>query len=186
MPRTSSLLKMILLICTVILGFAGQPASARTLVLEQWFSGRTIGKGVVSLPIVGVDRQFCVITQGIRSGSSLKLIEDFVYADGERERKTWRFTRSGPGRYSGTREDVIGQARVWQDGDVVRLSYDIELPSKGGLPIRLHFIDVIGLDPDGLAVNEAVISLIGLPIGSARVVFSKSKHFHAKAGCSPR
>lgn len=157
-------------------------ATAAPLVLERWFSGKTIGEGVVSVPIAGLERRFCVVTQGRARGGNFILVEDFVYSDGERERKTWVFTRFAGGRYVGRREDVVGDAAVWQDGEVVRLSYDIELRDKrGGLPTRLHFNDIISLDPDGLAVNTASIALFGLPIGDARVVFRKPRS--ARPGC---
>ena len=173
---------------TAVIGLAlmGFILSAQALTLQEGFSGRTIGQGVVSLPIAGVERTFCVVTRGTMRGSTLTLVEDFFYNDGEKERKTWRFTKVSPGRYAGTREDVVGQAAVWEENNRLRLSYDIKLTAKGGGPaVWLHFEDVLVRDPDGLIVNDAQISLIGLPIGSGRVVFSRAtQRSGAKKGCN--
>lgn len=163
------------------------PANAALLVLERWFAGQTIGEGTVSVPIAGLERRFCVVTRGKAVGGRFILVEDFVYDDGEKERKTWVFTRFANGRYAGQREDVIGEAVIWQDGDVVRLAYDIELKNRRDRSTtRLHFSDVIRLDPDGLAVNDANISFFGVPIGTTRVVFSKSSRLDARSACNRR
>ena len=180
--------RMCLLLAVLTCGISTlTPADAAPLVLERWFAGQTIGEGTVSVPIVGLKRRFCVVTQGKAVGGRFILVEDFVYDDGEKERKTWVFTRFANGRYAGQREDVVGEAAVWQDGDVVRLAYDIELKSKRDRSTtRLHFSDVIRLDPDGLAVNDADISFFGLPIGTTRVVFSKQTRLDARSACTRR
>lgn len=182
-------LMVICLTATLTIGsFLASPrADAAPFILERWFSGQTLGQGTVSVPIVGLQRRFCVLTRGRAVGGNFILVEDFVYEDGEKERKTWVFTRFGNGRYSGRREDVVGEAVIWQDGDVVRLAYDIDLRNKRDRSTtRLHFSDVIRLDPDGLAVNDAHISFFGLPIGTTRVVFTKSSRSGARSACSRR
>jgi hypothetical protein len=50
----------------------------------------------------------------------------------------------GDGTYTGTREDVIGEARGWQDGPAFRLEYDIRLPTDNGEPgMKVRFRDVM-------------------------------------------
>ena len=135
-------------------------AAAPPLVLEQFFPGRTVGQGVFTNSWTGSQRRFDVVIDGAWDGRTLTLVEDFAYADGEKDRKTWRFERTGPGVYAGTREDVVGPARAWTDGKVVRLEYAVSL---GGWTV--DFSDVLALRDDGSLINMAVVGKWGLRVG---------------------
>src|SRR6478609_11798514 len=99
-------------------------APSRKLVLEEFFRGRHVAEGVFTNTRDNTTRGLKVQMRGTWDAPSqtLTLVEDFVYSDGEKDRKTWRFTRTAEGRYSGTREDVIGQADIRQGGNDVRLA----------------------------------------------------------------
>jgi len=98
---------------------------AKPLTLEEFFRGQLVAEGTFRSTIGAPDRKMRVKMRGSwnKATQTLTLVEDFVFDDGEKDRKTWRFTRIGPGEYKGTREDVLGDARVFQDGDAVRLRY---------------------------------------------------------------
>jgi len=100
-------------------------ALAKPLTLEQFFRGSLVAEGTFRSTIGAPDRKMRVKMRGSWNSATqtLTLVEDFVFDDGEKDRKTWRFTRIAPGEYRGTREDVLGEARVFQDGDSVRLRY---------------------------------------------------------------
>lgn len=68
----------------------------------------------------------------MRSGNTFTLTERFEYDDGERDHKTWVLRLAGDGQYTGTREDLVGAARGWQDGPAFRLEYDVRLPGENG------------------------------------------------------
>lgn len=146
---------------------------ARTFDLVTFFTGRTVGEGAFRSGIAGIDRPFKVFTRGTWNGRTLTLVEDFEFADGERDRKTWRFTRVSPGRYTGTREDVIGTADVFQEGKTVRLNYSADVRGKDGRTTRLDFADVIAYLDDRRVLNRATVSLAGLPIGEVDLAFVK-------------
>ena len=149
--------------CATPPGIATEPA-ARTLVLEQFFVGRTIGDGVFVNTLTGAERRVHVLLDGRWNGKTLRLFEDFYFADGERQQKTWSLFKTGPNSYSGTREDVIGTAIGTQDGTQVRLAYDARLISNGS-PVEVRFDDVLALQPDGSLLNKAVVSKFGVKIG---------------------
>ncbi|WP_295141868.1 DUF3833 family protein [uncultured Reyranella sp.] len=135
-------------------------ASAPPLVLEQFFPGRTVGQGVFTNSWTGSQRRFDVVIDGTWDGKTLTLVEDFAYADGEKDRKTWRLERTAPGTYTGAREDVVGQARAWTEGKVVRLEYAVSL---GGWTV--DFSDVLALNPDGSLINKATVGKWGIRVG---------------------
>jgi hypothetical protein len=144
----------------------------RGIMLERDFAGRSYAKGVFTNTITGTKRGLTVVLDGRQRGDTLTLREAFSYSDGEKDVKTWIFRRTGPGTYSGTREDVVGQATIRTEGRGVRLSYDVDLPTGAG-PVRVHFEDVIERDGRGVIVNRAIVSKLGVPIGDVDLVFSR-------------
>jgi hypothetical protein len=159
-------------------GCAGPPniaaaPGAPALTLEGFFTGRTIGKGSFAVPIAGIRRDLTVLTHGRWDGRTLVLREDFLFADGEKDVKTWRFTKVVGGVYEGTREDVVGKADVRQVGNAVQLRYAADVRAKDGSVTRLDFADTIAPLDGRRVLNEAVISRFGLPIGTVSLVFAR-------------
>jgi hypothetical protein len=136
------------------------PAPLRSFVLEEALSGQLIGQGIVT-PILGSASTFDVRIEGAWDGNVLTLVEDFRYPTGTQERKTWRLTRTAPGEYVGTREDVVGQARAWQDGASLRLEYSVLLDTPAG-KLETRFQDVLYWRDDRTIENNATVSKLGL------------------------
>lgn len=142
------------------------------IVLERDFVGRSYAKGTFSNKVTGAQRGLNVVLDGRMQAGALTLREAFTYSDGEKDVKTWTFRRTGPGSYAGTREDVVGEATIRQEGNGVRLSYDVDLTTGAGA-VRVHFEDVIERNGDGVVVNRAIVSKLGLPIGEVDLMFSR-------------
>ncbi len=153
---------------------ANPPAGVRPVVLERDFAGTLTGTGRFESGIAGVDRGFRITTHGRWDGTVLTLREEFLFDDGERDVKTWRFRKVAEGRYVGTREDVIGTADVVAENGVVRLEYVAELAgADGGGGTRVRFRDVIYRSGPGTILNRAVVSRFGLPVGTVEVSFRR-------------
>lgn len=147
------------------------PATARDFTLESYFAGRTAAIGSFSA-INGVKRSFAVNLTGTWNGTTLTLVEDFTYDDGERERKTWRFKKIDKNKYRGTREDVVGDTLVTITGDTARFSYLVYLDAKRkSSPVRFH--DTMTLQEDGTVRNRALVTKFGLPVAVTRVEFRR-------------
>jgi Protein of unknown function (DUF3833) len=162
----------------VLSACAGPPAippspGAPDITLEGFFQGRTVGRGSFSAPIAGVKRDLTVVTRGRWDGRTLTLREDFQFADGEKDVKTWRFTRISPGVYEGVREDVVGKADVRQVGNTIQLRYTADVRGKDGSVTRLDFADTIAPLDRRSVLNEAVVSKFGVPIGKISLVFAR-------------
>ncbi|MFK7791988.1 MAG: DUF3833 family protein [Devosiaceae bacterium] len=143
----------------------------RPITLVDAFQGRTVGRGLFSVPIAGVERGFDARLNGTRrsvaGNETLTVVEDFFFDDGETDRLTWVFSRTGPNSWVGVREDTVGTARVEETGDAVRLTYVADVVSRGETT-RLGFSDIIYRQSDGLVINEAVVTRFGLPVGTVR------------------
>ncbi|WP_438752458.1 DUF3833 family protein [Pararhizobium sp. O133] len=148
------------------------PAFAADTVMETFFRGKTTAVGSFSA-VNGVNRKFDVVLTGRSRGNTLTLREDFVYANGERDRKTWRFVRTGPTTYNGTREDVIGETTVRVDGNTVRFNYLVDLDPGPGRNM-VHFFDKLVFSEDGKTVaNTALVWKTIFPVARVRVDFKR-------------
>lgn len=158
------------------------PAEAADMAFlaERDLAGASVASGEFRT-VTGVRRGFTAHLYGSWDGETLILVEDFQFDDGERDRKTWRLQRIGPGRYQGTREDVVGQAVGYQDGRAFRLEYDIVLPSENGRGRQVRCRDVMVLNNRGDVLNEATIGWFGVRVGSVSLRISPTDNSSSAA-----
>jgi hypothetical protein len=150
-------------------------SASQRLVLHEWFRGPTHAVGRFRNSFTGAERKLAVDLRGRWNGKVLSLFEDFFYADGERDQKTWFFERTGNGTYTGTREDVITPAMVTTpQPDTVRFGYTADLKLPSGVT-RLDFDDILMLRPDGTVFNRATVSRFLIPLGDVELVFFKGR-----------
>lgn len=155
---------------TLFAALISAPAHSADLRLEDFFKGKTYAYGSFGA-ITGLSRSFRVNLTGKVSGKVLTLREDFRYDDGERDTKTWIFTRTGPNTYTGTREDVVGETTVRLSGNTARFTYRVDL-NPGGDPNIVRFHDKLVLKDDGTLRNTALVTKFALPIARVRVNFA--------------
>lgn len=148
-------------------------AVAEPFIIERDLAGETVARGEFSA-INGVKRGFTATLTGVREGSTFTLHEAFAYDDGERDEKTWVLTLLGDGRYTGVREDVVGEAEGWQDGNAFRLEYDIRLPNDKGEPgMQVRFRDVMVRTGEGTVINHATVGKWGFQVGKVELTIRK-------------
>jgi hypothetical protein len=142
-------------------------------VIERDLLGETTARGEFSA-INGIKRGFTAHLTGTRADDTFTLIEKFEYDDGEKDQKTWVLQLLGDGKYSGVREDVVGQARGWQDGKAFRLAYDVVLPGENGKEgLKVHFQDVIVLTGDGVVLNRASVGKFGFQVAKVELQITR-------------
>jgi len=165
----------------LVVGCASQPPTPEDVgdafVLERDLVGKTIATGSFSA-IDGTFREFIVYIDGTWDGESVTLVEDFEYTDGVKERKTWVLTKLPNGEFSGTREDVVGTARGYQDGKAFRLEYNMALPDEDGNPGReMRFRDVLVNDASGTIINNATVGLWGIEVATVSLRIQRAEDF---------
>lgn len=148
-------------------------ANAADLKLEEFFKGTTHAYGKFSA-INGKKREFRVLLNGKWNGKTLVLREDFFYSDGEKDVKTWRFTKTSPNSYVGTRGDVKGKTIVKIKGNTAKFSYTVDL-DNGPKTNFVKFNDVLVFKNDGTLRNRARVSKFGIPVAKVAVNFARSK-----------
>ena len=142
MPSRKSALRHFAAIGLALFGVSAE-ARAEALQLEKFFTGSLVAEGRFRNSWTGSERGLTVQMRGTFDGKVLTLREDFVYSDGEKDRKTWVFTRTGPGAWSGLREDVKEPAELTTTADgAVQFGYTARI---GGYDLafrdRLEQID---------------------------------------------
>lgn len=142
------------------------------LVLEEYFVGETRAWGLFEDRFGRLRRQFTVEIEGSWDGELLILDERFVFSDGERDRRVWRITKTGPNTYEGRADDVIGVARGEALGNALNWRYDMDLKVGDGT-LRVHFNDWMFLQPSGVLLNRARVSKFGISIGEVTLAFMK-------------
>jgi len=152
----------------------GTPGAPITLVSA--FKGRATGRGHFRVWLTGDERRFTARLNGTVTGPdgarALTVVEDFLYDDGQKDRLTWVFREQGPGRWTGKREDTVGEAVVIEEDGLIRLSYTADFRSPSGVN-RLGFNDILYSDPGGSIINDAVVSRAGIPVASVRFVIRR-------------
>ena len=168
------------LVALPLAGCAGTPVPTTTsgppITLVSAFQGRTTGRGHFRIWLTGDERRFTAKLNGTVKGRTgarvLTVVEDFLYDDGQKDRLTWVFREQGPGRWTGKREDTVGEAKVIEEDGLIRLSYTADFKSPSGVN-RLGFEDILYSSPDGTIINDAVVTRAGIAVASVRFVIRR-------------
>lgn len=174
---------IVVCVWAVVLGLfvsaCGRPAledeklSEKQLNLEEYFSGKTVAYGQFTDRFGTVRRRFKVDIDGTWDGQTLRLAEQFSYADGSSEVRNWALTKTGDDSWTGTAEGVQGLARGEERGDTFNWRYTIDLPTPDGDSLRVTFDDWMWLLDDGRLLNKAYMSRFGVTLGEVTIFFEK-------------
>jgi len=152
---------------------------APTLDLEAFFEGDVIAYGIFEDYTQSLKRQFRVNILGTVAGDTLTLEEDFLYDDGETQRRVWVIQNLGQSEegvtlYEGRADDINGVARGEVAGNALHWRYSLALP-VGDASYDITFDDWIYQQDDHVAINRARLTKFGFEVGSVTLVFLRGK-----------
>lgn len=143
------------------------------LDLRSYFDGQVRAWGVFTDRAGRVVKRFTVRMDCSWKGDEGVLDEAFTYSDGQRQRRVWRLTRQAQGRYTGSADDVVGQAQGEQLGNAFHWTYTLALPVDG----RVWHVDMddwmFRID-DKVVLNKAVMRKFGVRLGDVTLSFEKT------------
>lgn len=142
------------------------------LDLRRYFDGPVSAHGLVSDRAGRVLRRFQVAIVGRWQGDRGVLEEDFVYSDGERQRRVWHLQDHGDGRYTGRADDVVGEALGQARGNALNWRYTLALPVDGRT-WHIDFDDWMFLLDEHVLMNRARMSKLGVTVGEVLLSFHK-------------
>jgi len=146
------------------------------LDLKQYFDGALVGHGLFMDRAGQVQRRFVVTIKASWSGEVGTLDEDFVWSDGEREKRVWtlRPVAGQPGRWTGTAADVRGEAKGAVAGNALNWTYTFMLKTKEGKRYDIDFDDWMFLIDDKVMLNRAVMRFWGFRVGEVLISFNRA------------
>ncbi len=142
------------------------------LDLRHYFSGELVAHGIFTDRGGKVVRRFVVQMTGSWQGNQGLLDERFTYSDGKTERRVWRLTDLGNGRYEGRADDVVGVAQGIAAGNALNWRYTLALPVEGRV-WEVQFDDWMYLVDERVMLNKAVMSKFGIRLGEVTLSFAK-------------
>ncbi len=150
--------------------------------LIDFFEGDSLAYGIFEDRFGNLRRRFKVNISGQKiqeeiagkNHSKIKLIEDFIYEDGEQQQRIWTINKNvsddGIEYYEGNAGDVIGTAEGGASGSAFFWQYNVDLKiSQNNL--RVKFNDWIYQMDEYIAINKATVSKFGIEIGVVTIVF---------------
>jgi hypothetical protein len=147
-------------------------AEKPVLDLKQYFNGPLVAHGIFTDRSGKVARRFVVQMTGTWQGNQGVLDERFTYSDGKTERRVWRLTDLGGGRYEGRADDVVGVATGVAAGNALNWRYTLSLPVDGKV-YEVQFDDWMYLMDERVMLNKAVMSKFGIRLGEVTLAFTK-------------
>lgn len=151
---------------------ADYAAEQPVLDLKRYFDGELVAHGIFTDRGGKVARRFVVQMTGRWNGNLGELDERFTYSDGKTERRVWRLTDLGNGRWEGRADDVVGVAQGVSAGNALNWRYTLALPVDGRV-WEVQFDDWMYLVDDKVMLNKAVMSKFGIRLGEVTLSFTK-------------
>jgi hypothetical protein len=147
-----------------------------SLDLKTYFDGTLVGHGLFMDRAGQVQRRFVVTIKATWAGDVGTLDEDFVWSDGEKEKRVWtlRPVAGQPGRWTGTAADVKGEATGIVAGNALNWTYTFMLKTREGKRYDIDFDDWMFLVDEKVMLNRAVMSFWGFRVGEVLISFSRS------------
>jgi hypothetical protein len=142
------------------------------LIPEEFFNGKLTAHGVVKNRSGLVIRSFSADIIGSWADGVGTLEEDFVFDDGELQRRVWTLTPTGKNRYAGSAGDVVGTANMEVAGNSMFLDYVLRIP-YGDDTIDLVIDDRMYLVSPDVLINESTLNKFGFNVGHILLVIEK-------------
>lgn len=142
------------------------------LVFEDFFNGPIKAQGLVQNRQGQVIRRFDIDMRGDWTGGRGTLDEKFSYYDGEKQTRLWNVRKNPDGSYTGTADDIIGEAHGQSMGSAIRWTYIMAVKTDGST-YNIHFDDWMYLMNDGTILNRSYMSKFGFSVGEITVVMRK-------------
>jgi len=142
------------------------------LVPERFFDGELVAYGMLKNRGGEVTRRFRASIKAYWEDGVGTLEEDFVFDDGETDRRVWTLTPTGPRRYRGTAGDVVGEGELTVAGNAMFLDYVLRVP-RGDGSIDVVIDDRMYLIDEQTLLNESELRKFGFRVGELTLVIRR-------------
>ncbi|EAS66018.1 DUF3833 domain-containing protein [Photobacterium angustum] len=169
---TSILLALMLLLAGCTASISDYKSSQPKFDLFGYFNGKTTAWGMLQDYKGKQTRRFTVDIVGTVKNSTLTLVEDFVFDDGETQQRIWTIEKQADGRYTGTAGDVIGEAQGVEVGNALQWQYTLAIPVDDSV-YNIKFNDWMYRQDEKHMFNVATMTKFGFEVGKVTLFFQK-------------
>lgn len=152
---------------------------------EAFFDGSLRAHGVVKNRGGKIIRTFDATIDACWRDAAAYLVEDFIFDDGEEQRRIWTLAAQADGSYAATAGDVVGPGNLTVAGNSVFLDYVLTIPlGDGAIDVRVD--DRMYLVAPDVLFNESILSKFGVRVGSLGLVILRPEgadHATARQRC---
>ncbi|WP_407333798.1 DUF3833 domain-containing protein [Enterovibrio sp. 27052020O] len=143
-----------------------------TFNLFEYFEGDVKAWGMVQDYTGKQTRRFDVDIKGTVEGNVITLDEDFLFDDGEIQKRIWSITRLEDGTYQGAAGDVVGMASGREEGNALNWVYDLSV-EVGDSTYVLTLDDWLFRQDEKRAFNLTSMKKFGVEVGRLSIFFEK-------------
>lgn len=143
--------------------------------LQKYFTGTTKGWGVVQDRSGTVTRRFVVEIIGSFDDNKGTLDEEFLWSNGDTQRRIWSLEKISAKNWIGFADDVIGKASGTISGNALKWEYTLKLPLDQG-SVNVEFDDWMYLVDENVLINKAKFSKFGIFLGEVTLTFIKADY----------
>lgn len=167
MAGTHVTARMIAILIPAFLAAAQPAAAPPEFRPDLFFTGRTRGRGTVTIATSSRPRVLEVEGEGrIEPGGAL-VLDQAVRLDDKPTRRSFRISRAADGTWQGTLSDAAGPVAASVAGDTLRLSYRMK---RAGLRMN----QTLTLQPGGRTLlNRARVTMFGVPVARIDEIIEK-------------
>lgn len=163
---------MLLTSCNPMPTFESFKSKTPAINIKEYFNGKIDAWGFIQSRGGEVTRRFSVTMTGKWDGNVGTLSEDFVFDDGEKQKRIWTLTMLDDRRFTGTAADVIGQAEGNQEGNAINMKYVLRIPLDGST-YDIKIDDWLILLDKKRLMNISSLSKFGFNVGRLTIFFEK-------------
>lgn len=145
------------------------------MVPETFFNGPMSAHGIVKNRKGEVIRYFNADIMGSIQGDTIILDEEFIFNDGEKQKRVWKIKKLPNGTYSATAGDVVNEGLGEVSGNSMFLKYVLAVPYKGKT-INITIDDRMYLVKPNILINESIMTKFGFKVGQIILVIKKNDH----------
>jgi len=140
--------------------------------LQNFFTGEIKAWGIVQDRKGNVINRFDVDMIGTWDGNEGKLVEDFLYYNGDEQQRIWYITNDGNGNYTGRADDIVGEADGMTFGNAGNWKYIMDVPVEDKT-YRMTLDDWFWMMNDNVLMNRSYMKKFGITFAEITIFMQK-------------
>jgi len=145
------------------------------LILEEFFEGKLTASGILKDSKGLVTRYFNVKIQASWKDGVGTLDEDFIFDDGEQQKRIWTLKKISENKYEASAGDIKHKTIIDVSGNSMFMEYILIVPYKDST-IDITIDDRMYLVNKNTLINESSMTKFGFNVGEINLVIQHANY----------